>query len=109
MEELNRTLESYLKTGIPEEKGLGPKYNKVIQMDITGDKNFYMEIKGGKTLTLVEGMHPKPDATIISDKDTMLSIAAGQNPVQAMMQGKIKVKGAMMELMKLQGLIFPST
>jgi putative sterol carrier protein len=109
MEEMKGMLKQYLESGIPADKGLGPDYNKVIQFEITGDKTFYMEIKGGKNLSIHEGTHAKPDITIGSDAATMTGINAGKvNPTQAFMQGKIKVKGAMMELMKLQKIIFPS-
>lgn len=111
MENMKGMLKDFLKSGIPAEKGLGAGYNKVIQFEITGDPKpeFYLEIKGGKDLSIAEGRHQKPDITISSDKDTMVGIGAGKvNPTQAFMQGKIKVKGAMMELMKLQKIIFPS-
>lgn len=111
MENMKVMLKEYLESGIPAEKGLGSDYNKVIQFEVTGDPKpeFYLEIKGGKDLSLTEGKHEKPDITISSDKDTMVGIGAGKvNPTQAFMQGKIKVKGAMMELMKLQKIIFPS-
>ena len=111
MENMKGMLKEYLESGIPAEKGLGSDYNKVIQFEVTGDPKpeFYLEIKGGKDLSLTEGKHEKPDITISSDKDTMVGIGAGKvNPTQAFMQGKIKVKGAMMELMKLQKIIFPS-
>jgi len=111
MENMKGMLKDFLKSGIPAEKGLGAGYNKVIQFEVTGDlkPEFYLEIKGGKDLSITEGRHQKPDITISSDKDTMVGIGAGKvNPTQAFMQGKIKVKGAMMELMKLQKIIFPS-
>lgn len=111
MENMKGMLKDYLKSGIPAEKGLGADYDKVIQFEVAGDPKpeFYLEIKGGKDLSVTEGKHEKPDITISSDKDTMVGIGAGKvNPTQAFMQGKIKVKGAMMELMKLQKIIFPS-
>jgi putative sterol carrier protein len=97
-----------LTEGIPEEKKLGEKFNRIVQFDIPGDKEFYMEIKRGKTLSLVEGKHAKPDAIISSDKETMASLASGESPMVALFQGKVKLKGNMSELLKLKDLIFPS-
>jgi len=109
MDIMKDMLKDYLKSGIPAEKGLGPDYNKIVQFEIAGDKEFYLQIKGGKDLSITAGRHEKPDITISSDKDTMAGINAGKvNPTQAFMQGKIKVKGAMMELMRLQKIIFPT-
>jgi putative sterol carrier protein len=101
-------LGSILTQGIPEERKLGEKFNRIVQFDITGDKDFYMVIKGGKALSLIEGKHAKPDAVISSDKDTMSSLASGESPIVALMQGKVKLKGNMSELLKLKDLVFPS-
>jgi len=109
MDDLNRILGPILTQGIPDDKKLGGKFDRIVQFDISGDKDFYMEIKGGRTLSLVEGKHAKPDAIVSSDKDTMSSLASGESaPMVALVQGKVKLKGNMSELLKLKDLIFPS-
>ena len=107
MDNLKVSLAEYMKSGIPADAGLGSNYNKTVQFEITGDDTFYVDIKGGKNLAITNGKHQKPDITIFSDRDTMTGINSGQvNSMQAFMAGKIKVKGAMMELVKLQKIIF---
>jgi putative sterol carrier protein len=107
MDNMKVSLAEYLKSGIPEDSNLGSNYNKTVQFEITGDDPFYIDIKGGKNLTIIKGKNQKPDITIFSDSETMEGINSGDvNSMQAFMAGKIRIKGAMMELVKLQKIIF---
>jgi putative sterol carrier protein len=107
MDNMKVSLAEYLKSGIPADSGLGSDYNKTVQFEITGDDAFYVDIRGGKNLAITKGKHQKPDITIFSDSETMAGINSGDvNSMQAFMAGKIKVKGAMIELVKLQKIIF---
>jgi putative sterol carrier protein len=107
MDELKDSIEAYLKSGFPADKGFNSNYDRVVQLNIAGDTNFYMEIKGGRELIIREGSHSKPDVTIISDKNTMMSMKGGElGALQAFTEGKLKVKGSLLELFKLQTLVF---
>ena len=107
MDSMKVSLAEYLKSGIPADAGLGSNYNKTVQFEVTGDDPFYVDIKGGKNLAIINGKLQKPDITIFSDSETMTGINSGKvNSMQAFMAGKIKIKGAMMELVKLQKIIF---
>jgi len=77
-------------------------WDRIIQMDITGDAQYHIIIKDQKC-ELKDGPAEKPDLIITISKEDWLAIANGQlGAVAAFMSGKLKSKGDMSDLMKLQ-------
>jgi putative sterol carrier protein len=65
-------------------------WNRVIQWYITGEGNWYAEVKDQK-VTMKEGKHSKPDISIWTDYDTVYSMATGAlAPLAAVMSGKLR-------------------
>ena len=79
-------------------------FTKAIQFvfpDIT--KTYVLSIQNGKNATLEEKALEKPDIMITWASDVFLGIQNKTvNPTTAFMSGKLKVKGSMDDLMKLQ-------
>lgn len=75
-----------------------------IQFKIAGDKggDFVVDVADGKCATS-QGQAPSPTATIETDADTWIGITLGKvNPMTAFTLGKLKVKGNMGDVMKMQ-------
>ncbi len=90
------TIESLMST-LPEmfeaDKAIGA--DTVIQLNITGlqTSHWMLEIKKGK-LNVAKGIHPEPKLSITADSNDILEIATGKlDPVGALAQGKLHVKG----------------
>ena len=97
---LNRWIELVKNPEIADEfRG----YNKIFQLsfpDIQFDVQ--MVFKDG-TAKLVEGKVANPDMSMTVKSDLFMGIARGEiNPMEAFMEGKIKPKGDMADLEKLQ-------
>ncbi len=87
---------------VVQEKMTG--FSKTIQFvfpDLT--KTYLLDIKEGKQATLEEKALEKPDITLTWPSDVFTGIQDKTvNPTTAFMSGKLKVKGNMEDLMKLQ-------
>jgi putative sterol carrier protein len=77
-----------------------------IQFNLSGDHagQYFVSIKD-KTCTLHEGTVAKPKLTITANSEDLLSLYGGQlDPMQAFLQGKIKIAGDMSLAMKLMSM-----
>jgi putative sterol carrier protein len=71
--------------------------------EIEGADTWFVALDGG-TVTVSAGAQ-EADATLITNEKTFLEIVRGErNPMTAYLTGKVKVKGDMGALMKLQSL-----
>lgn len=83
--------------------------NAVIQFDLTGEGGgqYYVSITDG-ICTTAEGTAPNPNMTLTGAAADYLGIVRGEiNPMQAFMQGKVKVKGDMGLALKMQQMFMP--
>lgn len=68
--------------------------------------SFVMEISGGRVKELKEGNISRPDVVVRLDSDTFLAILNKEiNALDAFSAGKVKYKGAMTDLLRLQRLL----
>jgi putative sterol carrier protein len=78
--------------------------NAVIQFEMTGEGggNYHVAIADGQC-RVTEGIAPNPTMTLSAAASDYIAVVNGQlNPVQAFMQGKVRVKGDMSLAMKMQ-------
>jgi len=69
--------------------------------------NYVLEIVNGDAKSLKEKIIEKPDILVTIKSNIFLGIIDKKlNPVTSYMTGKIKVKGAMCDLLKLQKIMF---
>jgi len=83
-------------------------FTKKMQFTFTDlNTNYVMDVVNGKAKSLQEETVEKPDIHVTIKSDTFLGILDKKiNPVTSYMTGKIKVKGAMGDLLKLQKIMF---
>ena len=105
-----------LKTGLmevtkklddPKTKKSFEKFNKTMQFHFTDvGLDYYVTFEGGAVVAFEEGKFENPAVDVIMDGDTFLGILKKElNPINAYSSGKIKVKGEMTDLLKLQKLL----
>ncbi len=78
----------------------------VIQFDLSGESGsaYWVHINNG-AVSYEEGEAEEPRVTLMADAADYVAVVKGEmNPMQAFMQGKIKVKGDMSLALKLQGI-----
>jgi putative sterol carrier protein len=79
------------------------------QYDLTGSDplKWYVEIKDGG-FKVVEGVHPKPAATIETTAETLTAMGEGKlKPMQAYMSRKMKVHGSFLKAKKQEDIFKP--
>jgi putative sterol carrier protein len=107
-EELEKGLEIVTaKFEDPEIKASFKRFNKSVQF-VYPDLNltYVMEIADGEVKELKKEAVPRPNVNVTIDSDTFLSIVNKEtNALRAYAAGKIKFKGAMTDLLKLQKLL----
>ncbi len=83
-------------------------FTKKMQFNFTDlNTNYVMDVVNGEAKSLKEETVEKPDIHVTIKSDTFLGILDKKiNPVTSYMTGKIKVKGAMGDLLKLQKIMF---
>jgi len=65
----------------------------IYQFDLDDVDDYHMTIDHG-TIDIQPGRHPDPGVTIISDTQTLLALVRKElNTMQALLTGKVKVKG----------------
>lgn len=70
------------------------------------ETSFLLEVVDGEVRSLREGEVESPDILVTLRSDALVAIMEGRlNPIQAYMRGQLKVKGAMLDLLKLQKLL----
>jgi len=77
--------------------------NAVIQFNFTGAEtgNWNAEIKNG-TVEVKQGVHPAPSISVTADSADYIKILTRElDPMQAVMQGRLKLQGDMGLAMKL--------
>ncbi|MBX7165452.1 MAG: SCP2 sterol-binding domain-containing protein [Pirellulales bacterium] len=75
-----------------------------IQFNISGDKggDWVVRVENG-AVTVNQGTDPSPSCTISTSDETWIGLVEGTvNPMMAFTMGKLKVKGNMGDVMKLQ-------
>ena len=75
----------------------------VIQFNFTGAEqgNWYAEIKNG-AVKVEQSVHPNPTMTLTADSDDYVKVFTGElDPMQAFMQGKLKLQGDLNLAMKM--------
>ncbi|MDH7517150.1 MAG: SCP2 sterol-binding domain-containing protein [Candidatus Thermoplasmatota archaeon] len=83
-------------------------FTKKMQFTFTDlNTNYVMDIVNGEAKSLKEETVEKPDIMVTIKSDIFLAILDKKiNPVTSYMTGKIKVKGSMGDLLKLQKIMF---
>ncbi|ARA93409.1 MAG: sterol-binding protein [Bacteroidetes bacterium] len=78
----------------------------VVVLDLSGEGGgTYSLIIQNQTLTIEEGARPDPTVTVRASAADWLAIHNGEiNPMMAMMQGKVKIKGSMAVATRFQGM-----
>ncbi len=77
--------------------------SKKVNIEIIDDKNYHFILKNAMISDFDEGVIEKPDITIISDRETMNGLMKKEiSPFKAYATGKIKIKGSLMDLLRLK-------
>lgn len=80
-------------------------FEKVLQFDFTDTENYYLVFKDQKC-EIKEGDTDNADITITTESQVIIDIMDGElSPTKAFMGGKLKAKGPMNDMLKLQMLM----
>ena len=81
-------------------------FDKTMQFNFTDAPINLLMIFKNETCTLKEGTVPNPDVVITSASETIFGITRGEiSPTRAFMGGKLKAKGNMSDMLKIQMLM----
>ena len=107
-EEVKASLEKMVgNIELPKNKKRFAKYSKTLQIQFTDDADiiFHIIFQEG-TATIVEGVVENAEMMITTTTEAIMAIMDGtQSPTRAFMSGKVKVKGSLNDLIKLQALM----
>ena len=107
-EDLLESLEKMVgKTTLPKNQKRFANYSKTLQFEFTDDSdaNCHIIFENG-TAKIVEGVDESAELIITTTTEMIMNVIEGkQSPTRAFMSGKIKAKGPMPDLMKLQALM----
>ncbi|MFX1467765.1 MAG: SCP2 sterol-binding domain-containing protein [Promethearchaeota archaeon] len=80
-------------------------FNKTLQFNFTDTNNYYLIFKDAKC-EIKEGDIEDPDITITTASEVIIDIMDGElSPTKAFMGGKLKAKGPMKDMLKMQMLM----
>ncbi len=80
-------------------------FEKTLQFHFNDTENYYLVFKESKC-EIKEGETDDPDITIITDSQVIIDIMNAElSPTKAFMGGKLKAKGPMNDMLKLQMLM----
>jgi len=80
-------------------------FNKTLQFNFTDTNNYYLVFKDAKC-EIKEGESEDPDITITTQSEVIIDIMDGElSPTKAFMGGKLKAKGPMSDMLKMQMLM----
>jgi len=80
-------------------------FNKTLQFNFTDTNNYYLVFKDAKC-EIKEGEIEDPDITITTQSEVIIDIMDGElSPTKAFMGGKLKAKGPMKDMLKMQMLM----
>ena len=82
-------------------------FSKNLQFTFTDlDTSFVMRIENGEMKSLAEGSTESPDIHVTVESEVLMNILSKKiNPMRAYTTGKLKVKGTLTDLLKLQKLL----
>lgn len=104
-DEIIQVLESVRqKFGNPDTKAKFKGYDRTLQFHFTDlETSFHTRVHDETMDTFTEGKLEKPNLLVTTDTGTLIGIMNGNlSPLDAYSVGKIKVKGSMTDLLKLQ-------
>ncbi|ALL00477.1 putative sterol carrier protein [Pyrodictium delaneyi] len=80
-------------------------WNRAFQFILDDGTEFYVEIKNGE-VTVQQGRHPSPVATLSTDSNTLEKILQGElDAMAAFIRGKMKITGNVLETIKLRKIL----
>jgi putative sterol carrier protein len=80
-------------------------FDRKLQFNFTDTDNYYLVFKDAKC-EIFDGEVEEPDITITTTSDVIIDIMDGElSPTKAFMGGKLKAKGPMKDMLKMQMLM----
>jgi len=107
-EELLEALEKMIgKIELPKNQKRFANYTKTLQLEFTDDSESVCYIVFDKgSAKIVDGVDDSAELKITTTTDVIMDVINGiQSPTRAFVSGKLKAKGPMPDLMKLQALM----
>ena len=83
-----------------EAKGLMAGWDRVIQLIVEGDDDFYLRIEGGQ-VSLTVGVHESPNVTLKGPEEVMFKMLTGElDATRAYFAKQYTIEGSMSDAMK---------
>ena len=80
-------------------------WNRAFQFVLDDGTEFYIEIRGGE-VSVEQGRHPSPVATLVTDSATLEKILRGElDAMAAFIRGKMRITGNVLETIKLRKML----